>query len=137
MEGKLSGTPFQATLEPDGQLSHWLRVDKELLAASKVDFGEIVTVAILPVQQEPEPAVPPDFHKALSAAPEARSTWDQTTTLARLDWVHWIESATQVKTRMKRINDACNMLSGGKKRVCCFDQSGFYSKALHAPKEAI
>jgi len=26
------------------------------------------------------------------------------------------------------------MLSAGKKRVCCFDSSGFYSKSFSAPK---
>jgi len=25
------------------------------------------------------------------------------------------------------------VLASGKKRVCCFDQSGFYSKALRSP----
>lgn len=30
----------------------------------------------------------------------------------------------------------CLMLSAGKKRVCCVDPSGFYSKAFAAPKEA-
>jgi hypothetical protein len=28
------------------------------------------------------------------------------------------------------------MLAGGKRRVCCFDRSGIYSKALGAPAEA-
>jgi uncharacterized protein YdeI (YjbR/CyaY-like superfamily) len=66
-------------------------------------------------------------------APESRATWDATTTLARVDWIHWIVSAKQSKTRAKRIADACDMLASGKKRVCCFDPSGFYSKAFCAP----
>lgn len=33
-----------------------------------------------------------------------------------------------------RINDACDMLASGKKRVCCFDPSGYYSKAFMAPQ---
>src|SRR5690606_41717745 len=28
VEGTINGHPFQATLEPDGQLSHWLKVDQ-------------------------------------------------------------------------------------------------------------
>ena len=55
------------------------------------------------------------------------------TTLARIDWIHWIESAKQAKTRKSRVENACQMLASGKKRVCCFDPSGFYSKALAAP----
>jgi hypothetical protein len=34
------------------------------------------------------------------------------------------------------MEDAIVMLTKGKKRVCCFDPSGFYSKALAAPSES-
>jgi hypothetical protein len=48
--------------------------------------------------------------------------------------VHWIESAKQAKTRAKRVEGACDMLAKGKRRVCCFDPSGYYSKAFAAPQ---
>ncbi len=136
VRGTIDGHPFQATLEPDGQLSHWLRVDENLREAAGVSVGDTVALQLAPVNPEPEPGVPPDLHEALSASPEARATWDDTTTIARLDWIHWIESAKQAKTRKRRINNACDMLASGKRRVCCFDQSGFYSKSLGAPKAA-
>lgn len=132
--GTIDGHPFQATLEPDGQLSHWLRVSSELCKAAGAEVGEIVTLEIMPVEQEPEPAIPLDLQEALAAAPEASQTWNDTTTIARLDWIHWIVSAKQSKTRAKRIRDACDMLAVGKKRVCCFDPSGHYSKAFSAPE---
>jgi len=88
------------------------------------------------VEQEPEPEVPADLLKALQLCHEARATWEDTTTIARLDWIHWITSAKQTKTRAKRISDACAMLASGKKRVCCFDPSGYYSKAFTAPQTA-
>lgn len=113
----INGYPFQSTLQPDGQLRHWLRVSAEQSEAAGVDIGDEVKVEI-----------------ALAANPAARGEWDSTTTLARLDWIHWIESAKQAKTRTKRINDACEMLASGKGRVCCFDQSGYYSKAFSAPQ---
>ncbi|MFL1484944.1 YdeI/OmpD-associated family protein [Marinobacter sp. LN3S78] len=134
--GALNGHRFQETLEPDGQLSHWLRVSRELRDTADVNVGDTVTLEIRPVEQEPEPEVPPDLAEALAAAPEARQVWDGTTTIARLDWIHWVVSAKQAKTRAKRIRDACDMLAEGKKRVCCFDPSGFYSKALRAPDAA-
>lgn len=136
VEGTINAHGFRATLEPDGQLSHWLRIDKELLEAAGANIGDIVTFEIMPVEQEPEPEVPPDLQEALAAAPEARAVWDDTTTIARLDWIHWITSAKQSKTRAKRISDACDMLASGKRRVCCFDPSGHYSKAFSAPKAA-
>lgn len=134
--GTLNGHPFEVTLEPDGQLSHWLRVPADLLESANVTFGDTVTFELAPIAEEPEPEVPADLLEALDAAPEARAVWDDTTTLARVDWVHWVVSAKQAKTRAKRIRDACDMLASGKRRVCCFDPSGFYSKAMRAPKVA-
>lgn len=133
VQGSINGHGFLATLEPDGQLSHWLRIDESLLAAAGVDFGETATFAITPVEHEPEPEIPPDLQAALAASPEARATWDATTTIARLDWIHWITSSKQDKTRAQRTRNACEMLASGKRRVCCFDPSGYYSKAFSAP----
>jgi hypothetical protein len=136
VDGTINGHSFQATLEPDGQLSHWLRVSKQLREAAGVDIDDTVTLEIMPVEQEPEPDIPSDFAAALTAAPEARSVWNSTTTIARLDWVHWLTSAKTAKTRAERISNACDMLASGKRRVCCFDQSGYYSKAFSAPHAA-
>ena len=134
VEGSINGHSFQATLEPDGQLSHWLKVDRDLLSAAGIKPGEPVKMEIAPVAQEPESEIPPDLEKALEDCSEAYKVWHDTTTLARVDWIHWMTSAKQAKTRAKRVNDACEMLAAGKKRVCCFDPSGYYSKALSAPK---
>lgn len=136
IEGTLNDQPFQATLEPDGKRSHWLQVDDVLCRAAQAGSGDTVAVEVAPVAQELEPALPADFHAALAAVPHARATWDATTTIARIDWIHWIETAKQQKTRENRIHNACDMLATGKKRVCCFDPSGVYSKALGAPQAA-
>ncbi|QXL85801.1 YdeI/OmpD-associated family protein [Comamonas sp. NLF-1-9] len=132
--GKLNGQAFQATLEPDGQLGHWLRIDRALRAAAAADFGDTVSIEIAPLKPEPEPALPEDLRQALDACPQAKAVWNATTTLARVDWVHWVESAKQATTRQTRIAKACDMLAQGKKRVCCFDPSGYYSKSLSAPE---
>lgn len=133
VDGTLNGQPFQATLEPDGQLSHWLKVSRALREAAGAEVGDTVTVTLAPVEVEPEPELPDDLQNALAAAPSAREAWESTTTLARVDWIHWVESAKQAKTRARRVENACDMLASGKKRVCCFDPSGFYSKSLSTP----
>lgn len=132
--GTLNGQQFQALLEPDGRKSHWLRLDHALLRAAGARVGDDVRFEIAPLEPEPEPDLPSDFAAALHATPRAKSTWDATTTVARLDWIHWLDSAKQASTRSKRIGDACAMLAAGKKRVCCFDPSGYYSKAFCAPQ---
>lgn len=134
IDGTINGQVFTALLEPDGQKSHWLKIDGELLNASGLDFGDVADFEIIAAEQEPEPDVPPDLVEALQASPGAHATWEATTTIARVDWIHWITSAKQAKTRTKRINEACDKLASGNKRVCCFDPSGYYSKAFGSPQ---
>lgn len=134
VEASINGEHFSVLLEPDGQKSHWLRIDEKILKKSGAAIGEVAEFEIVAAAQEPDPEPPKDFNEALNASPESRATWDSTTTVARVDWIHWITSAKQEKTRAKRISDACDMLASGKKRVCCFDPSGFYSKAFCAPQ---
>jgi len=137
IEGTINGVPFQAVVEPDGKKSHWLKVDRNLREAAGAHAGDIVTLEIAPASKEPEPTVPADLRKALAAAaPKARELWSDITPNARRDWIHWITSAKQPETRARRIKNACSMLAAGKRRVCCFDRSGFYGKSLSAPKAA-
>lgn len=131
VEGAVNDIPFAQTLEPDGNLSHWMTIDNKLL--KQLDGAAQLNIALRSVK-EVEPKMPADFGKALKANVAATETWNATTTLARVDWIHWIVSGKQKATRAKRINDAIDMLSSGKKRVCCFDPSGHYAKSLSAPK---
>jgi Bacteriocin-protection, YdeI or OmpD-Associated/Domain of unknown function (DUF1905) len=136
VEGTINGYPFQAALEPDGQRSHWLKVNKKMREAVRAKVGDVVTLEIMSVGKEPEPRVPADLRKAVAAAPKARALWSAITPIARRDWIHWITSAKSSETRARRIDNACEMLAAGKRRVCCFDRSGIYSKSFGAPKAA-
>ena len=133
VEGALNGLAFRATLEPDGQGGHWLKVDRKMREAAGAEAGDVVTLEIAPVAEEPEPRVPADLRKALAAAPKARALWSDITPIARRDWIHWIVSAKQAETRARRIRNACDMLAKGKRRPCCFDRSGMYAKSMSCP----
>ena len=112
IEGTINGAPFQTTLEPDGQKSHWLKVDRKLSEAAGAHAGDVITLEIAPAAEEPEPEVPADLRKALAAAaPKARALWSDITPNARRDWIHWITSAKQPETRARRIKNACSMLA--------------------------
>jgi hypothetical protein len=137
VEGTINGVSFQSMLDPDGQKSHWLKVDRKLSGAAGAGAGDVVALEIAPSAEEPEPELPADLRKALAAAdPKARALWSDITPNARRDWIHWITSAKQAETRARRIKNACSMLAAGKRRVCCFDRSGFYGKSMSAPKAA-
>jgi len=134
VHGTFHGVAFRATLEPDGQGGHWLKVDRGLREAAGAEAGDVVRLEIAPVAEEPEPRVPSDLRKALAAAPPgARKVWSDITPLARRDWIHWIVPARQAETRTRRIRTACDMLAKSKRRPCCFDRSGMYAKRLGCP----
>lgn len=134
VEGSLEGASFSAVLEPDGQGSHWLKVDRKLRETAGVEAGDTVALELAPSGTMPEPTVPAELRKALAATPEAKAVWADITPAARHDWIAWITSAKREETRTRRIASACDMLATGKRRVCCFDRSGMYSKGLSAPE---
>lgn len=136
VDGTINGAAFSATLEPDGQASHWLKLTKKLREAAGAEVGDVVALEIRPAEKEPEPRVPADLRKALSASRKARAVWTDITPVARRDWIQWITTAKRAETRVRRIANACDMLASGKRRACCFDRSGIYSKGLGAPKAA-
>lgn len=136
VEGRFGGQPFQATLEPDGEGSHWFKVDEALRKAAGIEAGAMVELEVAPVAREPEPEVPADLRKALAANADARATWQDITPVARRDWIHWITSGKKAETRVKRIDTACDKLACGQRRACCFDRSGMYSKGNMGPPQA-
>ena len=128
VEGTINGFPCRATLEPNGEDSHWLRVNKALRDAAGADAGDKVTVEVTRAGEEPETRVPMDLRKALAAAPLAQALWADITPIARRDWILWISSAKQSETRKRRIEKACAMLASGKRRVCCFGGINWLTK---------
>src|SRR5690242_2522887 len=68
VDGTINGFPFRATLEPDGEKSHWLKVNRKMREAAGAEAGDVVTLEIAPSGEELEPRVPADLRKALAAA---------------------------------------------------------------------
>ena len=87
VEGTFNDVSFQATLEPDGDGGHWLKVERKLRESAGATAGDVVTLEIAPATVEPEPKVPADLKKALAAAPaKAREIWSGITPMARRAW---------------------------------------------------
>ena len=70
------------------------------------------------VKHEPKPpaGLHPDFARALDANPRAKTALDGFPPSARRDYLDWIAEDKQDKTREKRIADAVEWLSEGKRR---------------------
>src|SRR5689334_8957973 len=123
VEGTLNGFRIQAALEPDGKGSHWFRVDTPLLKAASADAGDMVTLAIEPTKEWPEPKVPADLKSALTGNPPVYKQWMDLTPLARWEWIRWIRATKQPETRKRRIEVACSKLNHGERRPCCFNRN--------------
>lgn len=137
VEGKLNGCPFRANAEPDGERGHWLKIPARLRKQACAAPGDRVEVELAPAEKQLEGPVPADLRRALAASPAAQKVWKDITPAARRDWIQWITTAKQAGTRARRVSAACDMLAGGKRRVCCFDRSGAYSRgSMGAPQAA-
>lgn len=122
-EGLVNGTHFRVLLQPDGQLSHWFRLDKILLKAASVKIGDKVSLEIALIKEWPEPKVTSDITKALAADPQAQAAWEDITPMARWDWLNWMDAVKLAQTRKERPAKLCSMLKAGKRRPCCFNRA--------------
>jgi len=120
VEGTINSFPFRAALEPTGDGGQRIKVNKALRDAAGANPGDTVAVEITRVGEERETRMPMELCKALGDAPRAQASWTDITPTARQNWILWISSAKLPKTRLRWIENACDMLAYGKKRVCCF-----------------
>lgn len=130
----ISQHAFSTTLQPDGQGGHWLRLESRIINVALLKPHDRIEFRFQAIEIEPEPEIPEDIQIALNSNPDSMETWLKTTAISRRDWIHWITSGKKAETRIKRIDTAMDMLRKGKKRACCFDRSGMYSKSLSSPK---
>ena len=133
VQGQMNGLLIAGILQPDNNGGHWFRLENEWSEAVNAQPGDAINFELSPAKVEPEPEVPEDLMKALTAVPSALMAWQDTTTIARRDWITWMNQGKQADTRRIRMEQMIDMLSKGKKRVCCFDRSGMASKAFYCP----
>ncbi len=122
-EATINGRVFQTPLEPDGNWSHWFKVDEDLSKLIHAAAGDTVSVTIKLVKDWPEPVVPADLKSALAASPKAQTLWRQTTTMARWEWVRWVRSTSNAETHRRRVEVAISKMESGKRRPCCWNRN--------------
>lgn len=90
-----------------------------LLKAAAVQSGDQVALEIAPV----------------AAPPAAKTAWNDITPVARRGGIQLMTSE-KAEMLVKRVTTACEMLASSKRRACCFDRSGMYSRGNLGPPEA-
>ena len=64
--------------------------------------------------------IPADLRKVLISSPAASAAWEDITSLARNEWICWIEEAKKPETRSRRIKRTRTELMDGMRRPCCW-----------------
>ncbi|PIQ91433.1 MAG: hypothetical protein COV70_03730 [Parcubacteria group bacterium CG11_big_fil_rev_8_21_14_0_20_39_22] len=64
--------------------------------------------------------VPDDLRKAVASEKEVLTLWEDVTPLARNEWICWVMSAKQEKTRDRRIRVGMDKMRKGMRRPCCW-----------------
>ncbi len=64
--------------------------------------------------------VPADLQKALTYSPKALEAWEDISPLARNEWICWVISVKQEKTRKDHVERTCSELMEGMRRPCCW-----------------
>lgn len=124
VRGTINGAEFQTVLEPDGNSGHWMKVDDALRHAAGIAAGDTATLDIDVTKDWPEPDVPPDLAAALAAAPrKIQDLWNETTPMARWEWVRWVNATKNPDTRSRRVDVSISKMNHGKRRPCCFDRA--------------
>jgi hypothetical protein len=124
VRGTINGVGFRTVLEPDGNSGHWMRIDDTLQRAAGINAGDTATLSIEVTKDWPEPNVPQDLATALAAAPQKiQDLWNETTPMARWEWVRWVNATKNPDTRSRRVDVSISKMNSGKRRPCCFNLS--------------
>ncbi|MFZ1249345.1 MAG: YdeI/OmpD-associated family protein [Candidatus Saccharimonadales bacterium] len=64
--------------------------------------------------------VPNDLRAMLTASADIGKTWNGLTALGRNEFICWVMSAKKPETRARRIEIACDKITRGERRPCCW-----------------
>ena len=64
--------------------------------------------------------LPADLRKALLSSKVVLEKWESLTPLARNEWICWVISVKQPKTRINHVDRTITELLEGKRRPCCW-----------------
>jgi len=124
VHGTINGHELRTVLEPDGFRGHWMRIDAGLQSAGGICAGDKVKLQLEVTQDWPEPTVPDDFAASLATAPQkVNEKWLEITSMARWEWIRWINETRNTDTRAIRIQKTISKLNGSHRRPCCFNLS--------------
>lgn len=115
VKGTLNGAPYRNWLLPNGDGTHSMPVNKELMASAGAGVGDCVDV-VLSLDTEPrEVSLPEDLQSALRLSSGMEQAFGKLAYSYQREFVEWITGAKKPETRAKRIDKAVELLNAGKR----------------------
>jgi len=115
VKGTLNGVPYQSTLMPHGDGTHYMVVGKPLREAIQRTVGDTVEVTMELDTEKREIQAPQDLLDALANHAIAQAAYQKLAYSHRKEYVAWIDSAKKPETRQRRINQAIEKIAAGQK----------------------
>lgn len=108
--GSVNGVPVQRTLQPNGDGTHYLIINKRMRSEAGIEEGEEVTVVIEPDGEPEELELPEELAVVLDMDEDARARYERQTPATRRSMIQWIDSAKRPETRERRAVDLLGRL---------------------------
>ncbi|WP_263357852.1 YdeI/OmpD-associated family protein [Acidicapsa ligni] len=114
--GTLNDISFRNSVMPVGDGTHYMNINKELLAAANTKAGELVQVTMAIDKAERTVDVPEELQKSLKKNKEAASFFDSLAYSHKKEYVDWIVSAKKPETKTARVDKTIEMLHAKQRR---------------------
>ncbi len=111
----IDGETYRGSLVRMGSPHHILPVLKEIREKIGKTFGDEVGIIVEEDLDPREIVIPSDFMEVLKGTHEANSSFSRLSVTHQKEYIRWIDEAKREQTRKKRIIQAVDMLSKGKK----------------------
>jgi hypothetical protein len=112
MEGTMNGTPFNLAIQNDKELGKYFVISTPFLRELKCKPGEKVSVQFKLVSHE-QLEIPEEFLAALEQDPDGHKIFYSFTIGLQRGLVHYIKSAKQIDTRIKRSLELIQKMKNG------------------------
>jgi uncharacterized protein YdeI (YjbR/CyaY-like superfamily) len=114
VRGTINGFPFRTSLLPQGDGTHEMAVNKEMLKGAGAAAGETVTTVIELDTAARTVEVPDDMNQVLMESKTLKPVFDALAYSRRKEFVDWIAQAKRPETRSKRLQTMLALLSQGR-----------------------
>lgn len=114
VRGTIDGSPFRTSLLPQGDGTHAMPVNKEMLSGAGVAAGRTVTVIMEMDTAARTVELPADMTESLAASGKMKPVFESLSYSKQKEFVDWIEQAKRPETRTKRLQNMLILLAEGR-----------------------